>query len=164
MLSKKMQDAINKQINREFFSGYLYLSMAAYFESKNLPGFANWMHNQAKEEISHGMKFYSYIYDQLGSVKLLPIEQPQTEWKSPLSAFEDVCKHEKHVTDLIHKLMKLAIDENDQASISFLRWFVDEQVEEEANADLIVEQIKMAGEDNIGLLLMDKELAKRGAK
>ncbi len=161
MLSKKMADAINKQINKEFYSGYLYLSMAAYFEEKNLPGFANWMYIQAQEESAHAMKFFKYMYDQLGSVKLLAIEKPETDWKSPLAVFQEVCKHEKLVTDSINNLMKIAIEEKDQATQSFLKWFIDEQVEEELNCNTIVDQIKMVGEDKVGLFMMDKELATR---
>lgn len=161
MISKKMQEAINKQINRELYSAYLYLSMAAWFEAENLSGMAKWMKAQYREETNHAMKFYAYIYDQLGSVKLLPIEQPQVEWKSPLDVFEEVCKHEKHVTDLINKLADLALAEKDKATFSMLKWFIDEQVEEEASADAVVQQLKMVGDNKVGIMMIDKELGAR---
>ena len=161
MISDKMLKALNKQTNAELYSGYMYLSMSAYFESANLRGFANWMRVQAKEELSHGLKFYDYIVERGGRVKLLPIEQPPLEWSSPLEAFEEVYKHEVKVTGLIDNLVNIAVAEKDYATQNMLQWFVAEQVEEEGSADEIVQRIKLAGGDGKGLLLVDRELAQR---
>ena len=160
-LSKKMELAMNDQINAEFFSAYLYKSMAAYFESMNFSGFAHWMDMQAIEELEHGNKFYSYVNARCGRVVLGEIECPKVNWKSPLDAFSDALEHEKKITKLIHNLVDLALREKDYATESFLRWFVDEQVEEEATADEIVQKIKMANGDTQVLLLLDEQLGKR---
>jgi len=161
MLSENMQDALNAQINAELYSSYLYLAMAAYFESQNLLGFANWMHKQSDEENGHGMKFYHYINCRRGRVLLTQLESPKTQWKSPLAVFEDSLKHEQKVTGLINKLMDLAIGESDHATISFLKWFVDEQVEEEANVDAVIQDLKRIGDAPQGLFILDRELAGR---
>ncbi len=162
MLKKRMEDAINKQINAEIWSSYLYLSMSAYLEHKNLPGFANWMKIQAQEELTHAMKFFHYINERGGRVLLSTIDKTETEWKSPLHAFEDGLAHEQKVTAMIDNLMDIAIEEKDHASRSMLTWFVDEQVEEEANASAIIEQLKMIGVDRgPGLLMLDRALAAR---
>ena len=161
MLSDKMQAALNAQINAELYSSYLYLSMAAYFESQNLLGFANWMHKQSGEETVHGMKFYNYIINRRGRVLLSALDSPKTEWKSSLAVFEDSLKHEQKVTGLINKLMDLAIAESDHATISFLKWFVDEQVEEEANVDNVIQDLKRIGDAPEGLFMLDRELAGR---
>ncbi len=163
MLSEKMQAALNAQINAELHASYLYLAMAAYFESENLLGFANWMHMQAAEENMHGMKFYNYINSRRGRVLLSPIDGPKTAWKSALGVFEDSLKHEQKVTGLINKLMDLAIGESDHATISFLKWFVDEQVEEEANVDAVIQDLKRIGDAPQGLFILDRELAGRTA-
>lgn len=162
MLSKKMEDALNQQINAELYSSYLYLSMAAHFHSVNLPGIANWMEVQAKEENGHGMKLYGYVHDRLGRVALKAIAAPETEWASPLAAFQAVAEHEQKVTGMINKLVEQARDEKDYATDSMLTWFVSEQVEEEASADAIVQQLKMIKDSGSGLLMLDKALAKRG--
>lgn len=162
MLSEKMQDALNAQINAEFFASYQYLAMAAYFESQNLMGFANWMRVQSQEENQHAMKFYQYVNSRRGRVILNAIDAPTTEWKSPLAVFEAALKHEQKVTGLINKLVDLAIKESDHATNSFLRWFVDEQVEEEANADNVIQDLKRIGDSAEGLFIMDRELAGRG--
>ncbi len=164
MLSEKMQDALNAQINAELYSSYLYLAMAAHFESQNLLGFANWMHKQSGEENTHGMKFYHYINSRRGRVLLSALEGPKTEWKSPLAVFQDSLKHEQKVTGLINKLMDLAISESDHATISFLKWFVDEQVEEEANVDAVIQDLKRIGDAPQGLFILDRELAGRKAE
>jgi ferritin len=161
MISKKMEKAINEQINAEMYSAYLYLSMKAYFESINLKGFANWMDVQDKEETFHAMKFYAYVADRGGRVKLTGIEGPKVDWKSPLDAFEDVLTHERKVTKLINELVDLAIAEKDHASNAFLQWFITEQVEEEMNADAIIQQLKLMGDAPGGLFMIDKELALR---
>lgn len=161
MLSEKMQAAMNKQINAELHSAYLYLSMVAYFEDKNLSGFAHWMRLQASEEMTHAMKFFDFINERRGRVLLEPIAAVQTEWESPLAAFEGALAHEQKVTGMIHDLVDLAIQEKDHAANSFLQWFVDEQVEEEASADAIVQQLKMVGDSPQGLFLLDREMATR---
>jgi len=163
MIKKNVQDAINKQINRELYSSYLYLSMSAYFESVNLSGFAHWMRAQADEEQKHAMKFYECLVDRGGRVKLLEIETPPFNWKSSLDVFEQVYKHEQHVTSLINALVELSIAEKDNAIVNLLQWFVNEQVEEEASADKIVQKLKIIKEDSPAILFLDKELGKRGS-
>jgi ferritin len=161
MLKNTIQDALNAQMNAEIYSAYLYLSMSAYFESLNLKGFANWMRVQAQEEMMHAMKFYGYIAERGGRVKTAAIEAPPTDWDSPLAVFTHTLKHEQKVTALIHGLVDLAAGEKDHATANFLQWFVGEQVEEEASADGIVQQVKLAGESPHGLLMLDKEYGQR---
>ncbi|MCD6239587.1 MAG: ferritin [Thermotogae bacterium] len=161
MISKKIEEAINKQINEEMFSSYLYLSMTAYFDSLNLKGFANWMMVQQKEEMDHAMKFYRYLVERGGRVKLYEIKEPLHEWNSPLHAFEDTLKHEKHITECINDLVELAEKEKDRATFNLLQWYVDEQVEEEANDEEIINYLKLIAESGNGLLMLDRELAKR---
>ena len=156
-----MELELNKQVNAELYSGYLYLSMASYFEDDDLPGFANWMRVQAQEELEHGMKIYDYIIRRGGSVKLDAIEGPQTEWDSPLAAFEHVLSHEQTVTGLINNLVDIAITEKDHATNNFLQWFVEEQVEEEDNMRTIVEVLENLKDGYTGLYLYDKELGRR---
>jgi len=163
MITKKMEKAINDQINAELFSGYLYLSMAAYFDSINLAGFANWMKVQAKEEYKHAMKFYDHVADRLGAVTLKPIEGPKTSWKSPLEALEDTFAHEQKVTGLINNLVTIAAEEKDNAASVLLQWYVNEQVEEEKSADYLVQVLKMIKDSSQGLIMLDRELAKRGS-
>ncbi len=161
MISQKMQDALNEQVNAELYSAYMYLSMATYFESANLSGFANWMNIQTQEEVSHTMKIYKYVEERMGRVILKAIDGPPTEWDSPLAAFEAVFAHEQKVTGLINGLVDLAIKENDHATRGFLQWFVDEQVEEEASADAIVQQLKLMKDAPGALYMLDKETAQR---
>jgi ferritin len=161
MISQKIQDAFNKQINAELYSAYLYLSMSAYFHSINLDGFANWMRVQAQEELTHVMKFYDHIHERDGQVTLTAVDGPPTEWASPLAAFEDAFRHEQKVTGLINELANLAAGERDHASGNFLQWFVDEQVEEEASANTVVQQLKLVGDNGHALFMMDRELAQR---
>lgn len=163
MLSSNMKKALNDQINAELYSAYLYLSMAAYFEDTNLPGMAGWMKAQAQEEVGHAMKFYSYVFDRDSKVELKAIDGPKTKWASPLAAFEDAYKHEQKVTGLIHKLVDLANKEKDHATRSFLNWFVDEQVEEEASTKMIAERLKVIGDSKPGLFMLDRELGGRGS-
>jgi ferritin len=160
MLSDKLQDAFNGQLNAEYYSSYLYLSMAAYFESINLPGFAHWMEVQAKEEMTHAMKFYEHIAGRRGRVTLRAVEAPPTAWKSPLAAFEDAFKHEQKVTAMIADLVKLAAADKDDAAGIFLQWFVTEQVEEEKQTDEVVQQCKLVG-DSAQILMIDRALAQR---
>jgi ferritin len=161
MISEKLQDAINEQINRELYSGYLYLSMAAYFDSMNLPGFANFMRVQEEEERFHAMKFYDFLNERGGRVVLKKIAQPEVDFDSPVEVFELSLKHEQFVTKSINELMDLAIAENDHATKSFLNWYVDEQVEEEDTMDGIVNKLKLIGGKGHGMLMMDKELGAR---
>lgn len=161
MISEKMQQAFNDQINAEIHSAYLYLSMVSYFKSLNLDGFAQWMTVQTQEEISHGMKFFNFVQERGGKVLLQPIEGPATEWDSPLAAFEAAYKHEQYITKRIDDLMKLARAENDTASEIMLQWFVTEQVEEEANADGIVQKLKMMADAPGGVFMLDRELGAR---
>jgi ferritin len=164
MISKKMQNAINSQINAELYSAYMYLSMSAYFASQNLPGFANWMRVQAQEEVGHAMKLYGFVEEYRGRVVLKAIDGPPIEWDSPLAVFQATLKHEQKVTGLINKLVDQAIAENDHATRGFLQWFVDEQVEEEASADAIVQQLKLIKGTPGGLFMLDKELGVRSFK
>lgn len=161
-IGKTMQDALNGQINAELQSAYIYLSMCAYFQSIDLPGFASWMRHQAQEEVDHGMRIFDFVVDRGGRVTLTPLEQPPTEWKSPLEAFDAAYKHEQHVTQLIYRLVDQAAAEEDHATRQMLNWFVEEQVEEEATASEIVAQLKMAGEAGTALLMLDRKLASRG--
>ncbi len=161
MISKKMEEELNKQINEEFYSSYLYLSMEAYFEARNLKGFANWMHVQYLEETEHGMKIYDYINERGGTVKLKAIAEPPKTWKSPLDAFEETLKHEKHITERINHLVEVAEKEKDRATFNFLQWYIDEQVEEEGNDEEIIANLKLIGKDGRGLLMLDRELAQR---
>jgi ferritin len=161
MLSEKMQEALNIQINKEIYSAYLYLSMAAYCDSINLKGFANWMTIQVQEELSHAHKFFNYLPERGGKVTLQPIDGPETEWDSPLAVFKHVYEHEQLVTGLINGLVKLAREEEDYATESFLKWFIDEQVEEEASASEVVEKLKLAGDRGGGLFMLDRELGTR---
>lgn len=161
MISEKMESALNEQINAELYSAYLYLSMSAYFQSENLTGFANWMNVQAQEEMVHVMKLYNYVHERMGRVTLKAIDGPPTQWESSLDAFEAVFAHEQKVTGLINDLMNLAIEQKDHAAKSFLQWFVDEQVEEEASADEVVQKVKQVKDMPGGIYMLDKELGQR---
>lgn len=160
-MKKKINEAINKQINEELFSSYLYLAMAAYFETLNLKGFANWMKVQSREEHGHAMKFFEYVHDAGGTVELTALSAPQQKWANPLEAFEATLKHEQHITKSIYNLVELAMAEKDFAANNMLQWFVGEQVEEEANATEILLKLKTIGPSAGGLLYLDKELKKR---
>ena len=161
MMNEKIEKAFNGQINAEMYSSYLYLSMAAYFQSISLSGFANWMRVQAQEENVHAMKFYDFINERGGRVTLKQIEAPPESWDSPLAAFEAVLAHEQKVTGLINDLVELAQTEHDHASNIFLQWFVTEQVEEEDSANDVVEKIKLMGDAKGGLFMLDRELGQR---
>jgi len=161
MIKKSVQDAINKQINAEIYSSYMYYSMAFWFESQNLAGFAHWMRIQALEELMHAQKFAGFVTERGGRVLMAAVDKPPTEWKSPLHCVEEVYKHECKVTALINGLMDLALKEKDHASVSFFNWFIDEQVEEEAGADAIVQKLKLMKDHNGGLFMLDRELDAR---
>ena len=161
MIKGKIENELNKQLNAELYSSYLYLSMSAYFESINLKGFANWMRVQAQEELVHAMKFYDYINERGGRAVLMAIDAPPAKWQSPFVVFEHVYEHEQKVTGLIHDLVNLAISENDHATNNFLQWFVAEQVEEESSADEIVQKLKLVEDARGGIFMLDKELGQR---
>jgi len=163
MLLEKLSQAMNVQVNHELYSGYLYLSMAAYLNGESLPGFAHWMRAQAAEEQEHALKFYRYIYERGGTVTLAPIAGPPTEFASPLAVFEQTLAHERKVTGLINDLYALAVEGKDYASQVFLQWFISEQVEEEANATQIIDTLKRVGEKGQALVMLDRELGRRGA-
>lgn len=161
MISPKLQDALNEQMKNEFFSAYLYMALAGYFQSEDLPGFANWMRVQALEEMTHGEKFFHFLCDAGGRTNLLPLDGPRNDYSSPVEAFEFALAHENFVTDRIGKLMDLAREEGHHAAQIMLQWFVTEQVEEEANFGLILRKLKRVEGDGRGLLLIDQELAQR---
>jgi len=161
MLNKKMLGALNDQINEEYYSAYLYLSMAAHAEAINLKGLGNWFRVQVLEETAHVMKFFDFVLARRGRVELKAVAGPKTDWESPLAMFEDTLKHEQQISARINKLVKLSVDESDPATQAFLQWFVTEQVEEEAAADEILQQLKLIGDAPAGLFLLDRELAKR---
>ena len=161
MISKKMQDALNKHLNEEFYSSYLYLSMAAYFEEQNFKGFANWFKIQSQEEYGHAMKFYAFIIQTGGDVTLKEITAPKTNWKSVMEAFKDTLAHENKITGLIHKLVDLAMQSKDYATNNFLQWFVNEQVEEVATVEEIIHKLEMIGDNKGGLYMLDRELGAR---
>ncbi len=161
MIDKEMEEAINRQINEEMYSAYLYMSMSSYFEEQGLNGFANWMHIQYQEEMDHAMKFYRYLHERGGNVRLYAIKEPPHEWKSPMDAFEQTLKHERHITRCINDLVDLAEKKKDRATFNLLQWYIDEQVEEEANDEEIIHQLKLIGDNGQGILMLDRELAAR---
>jgi ferritin len=162
MITKTVQNAINEQINKELYSSYLYLSMAAYFEDKNLPGFANWMYVQAEEERGHGMKLFEHLLERSGKVELKPIAGPQTTWNTSLEVFKHVQEHEAAVTASINTLYELALKEKDYPFQVALQWFISEQVEEEKNAAEIVQQLELIDAKGTAVLMLDHQLGKRG--
>lgn len=163
MISERVEKVLNEQVNAEMYSAYLYLSMSSYFDSVNLPGFAQWMKTQAQEEMVHAMKFYDFIHERGGRVLLEAIEAPQTQWTNPVEAFAATLGHEQKVTGLINDLVDVAIAEKDHATNIFLQWFVTEQVEEEASVDAVLQKLKMVGDQGHGLFMMDRELGTRVA-
>jgi len=161
MLSKKMEAALNDQVKWELWSAYLYLSMASYFESMGLLGFTNWMKVQEQEEKFHGTKFYDYTFERGGRIKLQVLEAPEHDWKDPTHVFQEALRHEQAVTARINNLMDLAIEEKDHATASYLKWFIDEQVEEEANVTDVLNKLKLVEGNTAALYMLDKELALR---
>lgn len=161
MLSKNMEEALNRQINREFYSSYLYLAMSSYFKSVNMDGFAKWMRKQAEEEKAHAMKIYDYVIARGSRVTLLPIEAPKAKWSSAGKVFEEVYAHEQKVTGMIHALVELSVKEKDHATFEMLQWFVREQVEEEEHAGSVLAQIRTVGDVPGHLFWLDHELGKR---
>lgn len=161
MINEKMEKAFNDQINKELYSEYLYLSMQAYFERLNLKGFVNWFTVQVQEEHAHAMGMFNYVHERGGEVELEAIEKPETKWDSPLACFEQVLTHEEFVTSRINALMDVAEEVKDRAALSFLNWYLKEQVEEEANVGGVLATLKLIGDDKKALLMLDKELAAR---
>ena len=161
MLTKRIEKELNDQINAEFYSAYLYLSMAAFFESINLKGFANWVYVQFQEEQAHAMMMYNYINERGSSVTLSSIEAPPCKWDGPVHIFEEILKHEQKVTGMINNLIGISMEEKDHASVNFLQWFVSEQVEEESGVSDILQQLKMIDGKGAGLLMLDRELKQR---
>ncbi|MRT93607.1 ferritin [Ancylomarina sp. 16SWW S1-10-2] len=160
-LNKNVEEILNKQINAEFWSAYFYLSMATYLNDNGMSGFANWMKVQFEEETSHAMKMIDFINERGGRVILQPIAEVPSEWSDILNIFEDTLKHEEEVTGLINECVNVAIEVKDHATVNFLQWFVDEQVEEEAGVTEIIDQLKMIGCKGNGLYMMDKEFKSR---
>lgn len=161
MLKEKVEEALNDQIQAELYSAYMYLAMAAYFEHINLPGHAHWMKLQSQEETEHAMRIYSFVSETGGRVTLKAIEKPPADFDSPLDVFEKTYQHEQKVTRLINELYQLAIEEKDYATQVMLQWFIDEQVEEEASAEEILEKLRMIEDKKHALLMLDRELGQR---
>ncbi|MGM0380106.1 MAG: ferritin [Bacillota bacterium] len=160
-MNKKIQKALNEQINKEYYSAYLYLAMSNQCVDMNLDGFANWTRIQYEEEVTHALKIMDFINERGGRVKLEALDKPQFEWDTLLEMFEDVLEHEKFITKSINELVELAMEEKDYATNSMLQWYVDEQVEEEANASEILEKLEMIGDNNSGIFMLDSKLANR---
>lgn len=161
MISKKMTEMLNKRINEEIYSSYLYLSMAAHSNVIGLKGFANWFQVQAQEEMTHAIKFYNYVLDQGAKVILDTIAKPPSEFDSTLDLFEKTLAHEEIVTEEINKVVQYAKEENDNATFIMLQWFVTEQIEEVSSTNDIIQQLKLVGNDGSGLFMVDRQLATR---
>ncbi|WP_428057510.1 ferritin [Candidatus Avelusimicrobium alvi] len=161
MFSKKMEDAFNAQINAEFYSEYLYLAMKAHFEELHLTGIANWFGVQVQEEHAHGLGMYDYVHERGGKVTLGEIAKPEIKGKDTVAIFEQVLEHEQLVTSKINALVDVAEAEHDRAALSFLDWYIKEQVEEESNVRQLIATLKLIGEDKKALLMLDRELAAR---
>jgi ferritin len=164
MLNKQLENALNTQIKDEMFSAYLYLAMAAYCESQNLDGFAHWLKIQSDEEWEHAMKFYGYISDQGGKIVLQTIPQPPADFASPLDIFKKTLAHEQEITKRINALYELALKKNDYATQVELQWFIKEQVEEEKTAGKILEHLKSVGDNKMGIVMIDRQLASRSSE
>ncbi len=161
MISEQINEILNEQINKEFYSGYLYLSMSAQMKELGLNGFASWMRHQAREEVEHGLKIFDYLIDRNSFVTLKQIRMPEFEFKGILSVFNIVYEHEKCITNSIMTVAKKAEEECDRTTLTFVDWFIEEQIEEEENVKNIIKRLEMFGEDKVALFLMDRELAER---
>lgn len=164
MINEKVQNVLNSQINKEFYSAYLYLAMSAYFDEISLDGFANWTKVQAKEEVDHGMILLDYIIERDGNVTLEQINAPERDFHNPLQVFEKILEHEKSVTDSINCVAHMSEDECDLATRHFINWYISEQVEEEANVRKVIDKLKMFGNEKAALYHLDKELQEREYK
>jgi ferritin len=160
-INKKVEEVLNKQVNAEFWSAYLYLSMSAWCESKGLKGFANWMYVQYQEEVAHALKIFNFVLTRSGEIKLEPIAAVDHSWNSVLHMLEETYRHELVVTDLIGNCYEVSVSERDHSTASMLQWYIDEQTEEENNVVAIIDQLKLLGEKGEGIYLLDKELATR---
>lgn len=160
-MNERMQEAFNEQINEELFSSYIYLAMAAHFEAMNLEGFTSWMKLQAQEEVAHAMRLFDHIHRRGGRVVLKAVGEPPLDFGSPLETFEKALAHEQHITGCIHKLYSMAQEESDYPAQVELQWFIDEQMEEEENTGRVVDQLKLAGDNTVALLMLDRELGQR---
>ena len=160
-MNKKVVEALTLQVNKEFYSAYLYLAMNQYFEDQDMPGMANWMYQQFQEEQFHAKKMLKYLNSRGVKVVLEAIEKPQIEWPTTMSVFENVLEHEESITASINNIQGIAVDEKDFATMNFLQWFIDEQIEEEENASNLIKQLQLIGDNGYGLLMLDKELAQR---
>jgi ferritin len=163
MINSKVESALNDQVRKEFYSSYLYLSMAAHFASLNLKGFAHWMKIQANEETKHAMKIYEHLNERGGNIILQQIDAPPSNWKSPKEIFAQAYQHEQKVTESINKIVELAREEKDNATEVFLQWFVNEQVEEEASAYEITQKLQLIGDNAAALVMLDAEFGKRSS-
>lgn len=161
MIPKKLEQAFGDQIRHELESAYLYLAMAAYFDSQGLEGMGRWMRAQTQEEVTHAMRFYKHIVERGGRPQLQPVSILQQEWTSPQAAFAAAYEHERFITGRINELVKLSQTENDFASRTLLQWFVDEQIEEEASTGKIAQELELVGADGRGVLMLDRELGQR---
>ena len=161
MLSEKVQTSLNDQMNFEAYSAYIYMSMAAYFDSTDLTGFSSWMKVQFREEMFHASKFYDFINERGGRVMLATIDAPQIEWDSPLAAFENALEHERIVTGRINNMVSAAMEDKDHATANFLQWFVAEQVEEESSVDTVIQRLRLAAGAPGALFMLDGELGQR---
>lgn len=158
VLGKKLEETLNRQINEEMYSSYLYFAMATHFKNERLNGFAKWMERQSKEEMEHAMKFYGYILQRNGKVELGEIAKPSFAGKTPLEVFEATLKHEQRITKLVNDIYDLAGEEKDTAAGIFMQWFVNEQVEEEASVLEMIDALKMIGDSKQALFMLDHEL------
>ena len=161
MIDKTMEKALNKQVNAEMYAAYLYLDLAAYFETTAFSGFASWMYAQVEEEIGHAMRIFHFINERGGQVVLETVEKPDADINSPLEAFEAAFEHEQKVTAMINNLVDMASELNDHATYNFLQWYVDEQVEEESSVDEIIEKLKLIGDQGNAIFMVDRELGAR---
>ncbi len=161
MLCEKIEKELNNQLNRELFSSYLYTAMGAYFVSRDMTGFAHWMHVQAHEEMSHAQKIYNYINERGARVILEQIEKPQSDWEGVLDVFQNTLKHEEYVTSSINDIVNTALEEKDHATHIFLQWFVTEQVEEEASVSEIINKLKLMKDAPGAIFMLDRELGQR---
>lgn len=161
MINSKIAAALNDQLNLEYYSAYSYLAMSAYFLTQNLNGFAHWMRVQAQEELAHGMKIYDFLDDREAEIRFRALDAPKQNWDSPLDVFEDSLAHEQKVSQSIYNIADLALSERDHATHTFLQWFIEEQVEEEAAVKELIDTLKLVGAEGNGLFLLDRDLAQR---
>lgn len=160
-MDQEMQDALNRQINKELFAAYLYLSMCAHFESRSLNGFARWMRAQAREELDHAMRIFDHLNERGARVELAALDEPSGEFGEPVEAFAQALDHERAVTQMIHELYDMATEKHDHATQLLLEWFITEQVEEEDSVGTVVDQLRMAGDNQAAILMLDRELGAR---